>query len=645
VLTRRACITLGLVLGCGALWLGMPAPAGAGWAQPWSGVGPTSGGINQSTSDTASATSLAEVDGLPWVAWSEANQLSRTNSEVRVARFNPSANSWEQPWIGVGADYGGLNQSPTRFGLEPRLTTIGGVPYVAWHEHDGTNFEVRVARLSASAWQQSWDGVGATSGAINQATDRGGTVGDLEDVGGVPHVAWLEHDGTNFEVRVARLNASTNEWEQPWSGVSGSYGGINQSSSRDASYEPHLSAIDGIPYVSWTEFDGTNAEVRVARLVGSSWEQPWSGAGPTSGGVNQSTDRSADRPTLGAVDGTPYMAWEEDDGSLNRDIRVARLDASTSAWEQPWSGVSPTYGGVTQSSEWGGVYPSMIAVGAVPYVAWEEFDGANLEMRVARLDSSSNTWQQPWSGVTDSYGGINQSTDQLASRPSLTAVGGVPFVAWEEPEGFSVEARVARLEPEHLSLAAQPSARGATLTATTRTFGVPFPIGFQFGARLESETPTETPGPASDVVTVTRQVGGLRPATAYRYRPFAIAGVPAPKAFGPIDAFTTSGSGTPDAPPPADTKAPQTRLRRHPPKRTRKRRATFRFSSTEPGSIFECRLDRRRFRRCKSPKTVKVKPGRHAFEVRARDAAGNVDRSPARFTWTILKRKRRHHRG
>jgi hypothetical protein len=62
----------------------------------------------------------------------------------------------------------------------------------------------------------------------------------------------------------------------------------------------------------------------------------------------------------------------------------------------------------------------------------------------------------------------------------------------------------------------------------------------------------------------------------------------------------------------------------------RKRRAKFRFSSSERGSRFECALDGRRFRRCDSPKSYgKLKPGKHRFRVAASDGAGNRDRTAA----------------
>jgi hypothetical protein len=63
---------------------------------------------------------------------------------------------------------------------------------------------------------------------------------------------------------------------------------------------------------------------------------------------------------------------------------------------------------------------------------------------------------------------------------------------------------------------------------------------------------------------------------------------------------------------------------------------TYTFSSSEPGSTFECRIDSGAFAPCSSPYTVAsgLAPGVHTFEVRAVDAAGNRAASVAR-TFTV----------
>lgn len=92
-----------------------------------------------------------------------------------------------------------------------------------------------------------------------------------------------------------------------------------------------------------------------------------------------------------------------------------------------------------------------------------------------------------------------------------------------------------------------------------------------------------------------------------------------------------AGEGTPAA------KAPQTKIKKVVVKGA-KRKATFRFKSSQAGSTFRCRLDRKPFRKCRSPKTYgRLKPGRHRFQVVATNRGGVSDPTPATRRFRIGK--------
>jgi hypothetical protein len=80
-----------------------------------------------------------------------------------------------------------------------------------------------------------------------------------------------------------------------------------------------------------------------------------------------------------------------------------------------------------------------------------------------------------------------------------------------------------------------------------------------------------------------------------------------------------------------DTKAPNTGFTKKPAKKIRAKSVRFKFVSSEAGSSFTCRLDKQAWKRCASPRAFKVAKGAHVFSVRATDAAGNVDKTPAVF--------------
>lgn len=88
-----------------------------------------------------------------------------------------------------------------------------------------------------------------------------------------------------------------------------------------------------------------------------------------------------------------------------------------------------------------------------------------------------------------------------------------------------------------------------------------------------------------------------------------------------------------------DTRRPSTKIAKHPPKliRTHRRsvRARFRFASNEPGATFVCKFDRGLLRFCGRKTSRRFGEGRHRVKVRARDRAGNVDRTPAVFRFRV----------
>jgi hypothetical protein len=85
---------------------------------------------------------------------------------------------------------------------------------------------------------------------------------------------------------------------------------------------------------------------------------------------------------------------------------------------------------------------------------------------------------------------------------------------------------------------------------------------------------------------------------------------------------------------PHEVRPPQTAIDRR--SRLAKSLVRFTFHSSEPGSVFQCRRDAQTlWANCTSPKTYRLRNGRHVFAVRAIDAAGNTDRTPPRVAFTL----------
>ncbi|GAB3811423.1 hypothetical protein GCM10028895_01550 [Pontibacter rugosus] len=89
-------------------------------------------------------------------------------------------------------------------------------------------------------------------------------------------------------------------------------------------------------------------------------------------------------------------------------------------------------------------------------------------------------------------------------------------------------------------------------------------------------------------------------------------------------------------PPAPDTQAPETTIAAKPAALENKNTASFTFTSNESGVTFQVSVDGAAFKNAVTPFALAdLADGEHTLSVRAMDEAGNIDASPATFTWTI----------
>jgi hypothetical protein len=508
-----------------ALVLSLCLPAVLGTAAAgaaWSPVGGVSA-INHDHDKTAFDPTTTVIHGVPYVAWEERDATDDVLT-LRVSRLN-AAGSWEE----VGDGIRPTGQSGFRGAENPSIAAVDGVPYVAWQDRNAINaYEIRVSRLNAAG--TAWEEVVGGASPINH--DPQAEEPSLTVVDGVPYVARWERDGFNRSVWVSRLNAAGTAWE-----AVGGPSPVDHTRAQDA-YDPRIASIEGVPYVAWTESDGAGSEVRVSRLnaAGTAWEEVVGGASP----INHAEDRYADNPSLAAVGGVPHVAWTEWDGT-NGEVRVSRLNAAGTAWEEVVGGASP----INHAADEYGSAPSLAVVRGRPYVAWVELDGTTDQLRVSRLNAAGTAWEEVVGGASP----INRMADQPAFHPSLSAIGGVPYVAWFEPDGDGYEIEASRLEPEFLSQAALATDTEALVLSRVRTYGVAYPIAFQYGtdSGLGERTRASRTAHGSDTDVVFRVIRRLAPETSYFWRPIGFDGWRTTGA-GPTGTFTTKQAFVPSPP-------------------------------------------------------------------------------------------------
>jgi hypothetical protein len=133
---------------------------------------------------------------------------------------------------------------------------------------------------------------------------------------------------------------------------------------------------------------------------------------------------------------------------------------------------------------------------------------------------------------------------------------------------------------------------------------------------LVAATQTSTPGGTSELATATSAADPSQPST--------------PSGGGGSGSGNGGGKG-------GSAAIPGTKIDKGPTKKSAKTTAKFKFRATSQAAGFECRLDKKRFAKCSSPKVYKkLKPGKHTFEARAFSAAGK-DATPAKYKFTVLE--------
>jgi hypothetical protein len=466
-----------------------PGVAFGGWTQP------VAAPLNIGTR-TAAVPSMTTLGGAPVVAWTEDNGSA---NQVFVSQL--ASGFWNQ----LG---GSLNINGGQAANSPSIATVGGLANVAWSEQDANTgiFQINVKGFSNGTWNSVGGPVNVdpTSSAFSPSLAGFGTA-----IIPSPWVAFVEYNGNGVTVVHVRSHGTLG-----WADVGGTIGDTTKNAT-----SPKLVNIGGTAYVAWEEQNGVG-QIHVDKLVSNTWT-------PVGGVLNANPAHTAGPPSIASIGGVPYVAWAEDDGAGTSYVRVVRLVGGARLAVGSPINLTPPFDADS---------PRLADVGGVPVVTWTQSGGPATQVEVARFSGD-------WAPVGPA---LNITPAQAASSSVLTSIGGVPYAAWQEAVIGSSNIRVARLEPDVLSENALASDTGALLTARVRDYGVALPVGFEYGpgATFGTSAPLQTTsGAGSD--TLTQQISGLTPGTAYSWRAFGSDTV-RQTSLGATQAFTTTaapGSG------------------------------------------------------------------------------------------------------
>jgi hypothetical protein len=263
--------------------------------------------------------------------------------------------------------------------------------------------------------------------------------------------------------------------------------------------------------------------------------------------------------------------------------------------------------------------------------------------------------------IGDGAGGMTRQTDQPATGTSPLGIVAGDFNGDKDPD-----LATANSVSDDVSVFAGQLGPGFAPSATTSVGDGPSSVAigdFNGDGDPDLAVTNQASGSAAGSVSVLLGGTGLTFAAATG-GPFAVGAEPLDLTVGDFngdsiqDIATADGgadsvsvllgnaAATPPPPPGGgDNQPPQTSIDKGPNGKTSKTKAKIRYSANEP-STFECRLKGKgvdqgdgKFYPCGRAK-IKFKhlaPGKKKFQVRATDAAGNVDPTPAKLKWKIVR--------
>ncbi len=239
----------------------------------------------------------------PWVAWTEWNGV-QGDFRIHVKEFDGNS-TWTEK--------GTSPSTPLRQANAPSLAqTTSGIsqftPYLAWSELDANAGPPFVANVYVSRFNFGGAGFWEAPTQIVVNPGRSASGPALATVSNAIHIAWVESDGSHYQVRVKRFDG------QNFNSLGGS---LNVDPTADAG-SPSIADVGGVPYVTWSEFDAQfHSKVYVKRFDGTNWVLV---------GKPLSIDpaKSAFSPSLASIGGFPHVGWIDSVGGTT--ARAARED-------------------------------------------------------------------------------------------------------------------------------------------------------------------------------------------------------------------------------------------------------------------------------------------------------------------------------
>ena len=267
----------------------LPSTVVADWDQ-------VAGSSNIDPSQGAGQPIITGADGIPFVLWIEPNGTNVLEAE----RF------LDGTWSNIGP-VSVTNPGPPEDSSQPSVATIGAAPYVAWVQRlAGNHNEVYVEQFANGAWTP----VGPTALNVDPNHQQIVMAPSITGVNGVPYVAWVESNGSKYEIYVKEF--TNGSWSQVGTALNVNAGGSQNG------YAPMITSVGGVPNVVWQEDTTTGEAIYVKQFTNGAWSQVG-----TAVNLDIAGQQNGQNPSITSVNGVPYVAWSESPGNgINDQIYV-----------------------------------------------------------------------------------------------------------------------------------------------------------------------------------------------------------------------------------------------------------------------------------------------------------------------------------
>ena len=621
---------------------------------------------------------MASVGGTPWVAWVEPAGPPPDPTRLRVASWNGTS------WVQRGSD---LNVDPALSALMPSIANVGGVPYVAWVQQVSGGADpqdLRVARWNAAT--SAWDLVGGplefggpdAFGNLPMIRDIGGEAHVLfVNVGSIPGPGTLEvkrWNGTAWVSVGGAVDSNVGGDIVDRSAISGAGGDVYAAWTKqqsigglvrnvlhvarfdgtgwvDAGSPAHAGATDGF-LASMADIDGdlgiawleiaANGKVELRVAVR---DVTWRDVGPAVD--DDVTFGFGGGPSLLEIGGIPHVAWGQD--LPVGDLRVAQFAGGA------WSLVgSPQRRDLTAAAG----QPSLADLGGYPAVAWRELTslipvtGANTyEVHASRIGGPPPIETTITGNSTATSAGVaiyGFTASPSAGATFECAYDDAPFTPCTSPDTSEVldpGAHTFRVRASNAtSTDPTPAVRNFIVdrvapTTTVRLDGSRTPQGaFAGSVTVEADVTdpalssgirnkfcvVDPPTPPTSFGAFGSQPCGVAVAAIGNHTAYAVANDEAGNASAIVSATFLIAA------------APDTIITEGPSGLVSSLPVRWAYRTTIPGSTFECQLDSGPFRACDATRTYLDLPdGPHTFSVRAVAPSGVADPTPATRSITV----------